>query len=69
ASAAPTPPAEDPAKRLVAVVDNADSPYFITADGARYFSGALLPSGHRVVQIAERSVTVERDGQRTLLTL
>lgn len=69
ATAAPTPPAEDPAKRLVAVVDNSDSPYFITADGARYFSGALLPSGHRVVEIAERSVTVERDGLRTQLTL
>ncbi|WP_056265367.1 MULTISPECIES: hypothetical protein [unclassified Roseateles] len=69
ATATPAPPAEDPAKRLVAVVDNTDSPYFVTADGARYFSGALLPSGHRVVQIAERSVTVERDGQRTQLTL
>jgi hypothetical protein len=67
AAAAPAP--DDPAKRLVAVVDNEDSPYFITADGSRYFSGALLPSGHRVVQIAERSVIVERDDQRTRLTL
>lgn len=65
----PAPAPDDPAKRLVAVVDNADSPYFITADGSRYFSGALLPSGHRVVQIAERAVIVERDGQRTRLTL
>jgi hypothetical protein len=69
AAAAATPPAEDPAKRLVAVIDNTDSPYFITADGSRYFSGALLPSGHRVVEIAERAVIVERDGQRTRLTL
>lgn len=69
AAAAPVPAPDDPAKRLVAVVDNADSPYFITADGSRYFSGALLPSGHRVVQIAERAVIVERDGQRTRLTL
>ncbi|MBL8277383.1 MAG: hypothetical protein JNL93_11835 [Pelomonas sp.] len=67
APAAPTP--EDPAKRLVAVIDNSDSPYFITADGSRYFNGALLPSGHRVVEIAERAVVVERDGQRTRLTL
>jgi hypothetical protein len=66
-AAAPVP--DDPAKRLVAVVDNADSPYFITADGSRYFNGALLPSGHRVVEIAGRAVTVERDGQRTRLTL
>jgi hypothetical protein len=68
-AAAPAPAPDDPAKRLVAVVDNADSPYFITADGSRYFSGALLPSGHRVVQIAERAVIVERDGERTRLTL
>lgn len=61
--------ADDPAKRLVAVIDNSDSPYFITADGSRYFNGALLPSGHRVVEIAERAVVVERDGQRTRLTL
>jgi hypothetical protein len=66
-AAAPAP--DDPAKRLVAVVDNADSPYFITADGSRYFNGALLPSGHRVIEIAGRAVTVERDGQRTRLTL
>lgn len=69
APAPPVPPADDPAKRLVAVVDNSDSPYFITADGSRYFNGALLPSGHRVVEIAERAVVVERDGQRTRLTL
>lgn len=68
-AAAAGPAVEDPAKRLVAVVDNTDSPYFVTADGSRYFSGALLPSGHRVVQIAERSVLVERDGQTTRLTL
>lgn len=69
AAAPPPPPAEDPTKRLVAVVDNAESPYFITADGSRYFTGALLPSGHRVVRIAERHVVVERDGQRTQLSL
>lgn len=68
-AAAPAAVPDDPAKRLVAVVDNADSPYFVTADGSRYFSGALLPSGHRVVQIAERAVIVERDGQRTRLVL
>ncbi|HEY0955296.1 MAG TPA: hypothetical protein VGE36_11095 [Roseateles sp.] len=64
-----TAPQEDPAKRLVAVVGNADSPYFVTADGSRYFSGALLPSGHRVVEIAESAVVVERDGLRTRLVL
>lgn len=69
APVAAAPTVDDPAKRLVAVIDNSDSPYFITADGSRYFNGALLPSGHRVVEIAERAVVVERDGQRTRLTL
>lgn len=69
AAAAATPAVNDPAKRLVAVVGHTDNPYFVTADGSRYFGGALLPSGHRVVEIAEREVVVERDGQRTRLTL
>ena len=69
---APAPgaaPPDDPAKRLVAVVGDTDSPYFVTADGSRYFSGALLPSGHRVIEIAESAVIVERDGLRTRLVL
>ncbi len=60
---------EDPGKRVTAVVADAELPYLVTADGSRYFVGALLPSGHRVVQIAERQVSLERDGQRTELAL
>ena len=41
----------------------------VTADGSRYFVGALLPSGHRVMHIAERAVTIERHGQLSKLTL
>ena len=59
----------DAGKRITSVVDNADAPFFVTADGSRYFTGALLPSGHRVLLIADKSVTVERDGQLTKLTL
>ena len=59
----------DAGKRITAVVDHVEAPYFVTADGSRYFVGALLPSGHRVLQIADQSVTVERDGQLTRLTL
>jgi hypothetical protein len=59
----------DAGKRITSVVDNADAPFFVTADGSRYFVGALLPSGHRVLLIADKSVTVERDGQLTKLTL
>ena len=50
------------AERIASVV--AGSPaYIVTVDGARYFEGALLPSGHRIMQIAAQRVTVERDGQ------
>lgn len=69
APAARAPLAADPGKRITAVVDDAERPYFVTADGSRYFTGALLPSGHRVVSIADRAVTVERDGQLTRLAL
>jgi hypothetical protein len=69
-AAAPAAPlAADAGKRITAVVDNAETPYFVTADGSRYFIGALLPSGHRVLQIAGQAVTVERGGQLTRLTL
>ena len=60
---------DDPGKRVTAVVADTDLPYLVTADGSRYFVGALLPSGHRVMHIAERAVTIERDGQLSKLTL
>lgn len=59
----------DVGKRITAVVDNVETPYFVTADGSRYFIGAMLPSGHRVLQIATQAVTVERGGHMTRLTL
>lgn len=70
AAPGPRPPLQaDAGKRITAVVADSETPYFVTADGSRYFIGALLPSGHRVLQIAEQAVTVERDGQLTRLTL
>jgi type III secretion protein D len=60
---------DDPGKRVTAVVADTDLPYLVTADGSRYFVGALLPSGHRVMHIAESAVTIERDGQLSKLTL
>jgi hypothetical protein len=70
ATPGPRPPLQaDAGKRITAVVADSGTPYFVTADGSRYFIGALLPSGHRVLQIAEQAVTVERDGQLTRLTL
>ena len=71
--AAPAPPpappvVDDPGKRIASLVPG-DPPYLVTVDGARYFVGAMLPSGHRITQIAGQRVTLERDGQTTALNL
>lgn len=55
---------EDPSKRVATVVGG-ERGYVVTEDGARYFIGAMLPTGHRIVEIANGEVMVERDGVRT----
>jgi type III secretion protein D len=70
-TAAPLPPpappvVDDPGKRIASLVPG-EPAYLVTADGARYFIGALLPTGHRITQIANASVTLERDGQKSTL--
>lgn len=65
--AAPKAP-EDPTKRVVSVAYGPNG-HVVTADGARYFVGALLPSGHRIVRIADGEVELSRDGQTTRLSL
>jgi type III secretion protein D len=71
-AAPPPPPAPpvitDPGKRIASLVPG-DPGYLVTADGARYFVGAMLPTGHRITQIAAQRVTLERDGQTTQLNL
>ncbi|NRF67261.1 hypothetical protein HLB44_09725 [Aquincola sp. S2] len=63
----PTPPVvDDPNKRIASLVPG-DPAYVVTVDGARYFVGALLPSGHRIAQIAAQRVVLERDGRQTNL--
>jgi type III secretion protein D len=63
----PAPPVpDDPGKRIASLVPG-ETAYLVTADGARYFIGAMLPSGHRITQIARASVTLERDGQQSTL--
>jgi hypothetical protein len=49
-------------KRVTALVGG-DSPFVMTEDGTRYFEGAMLPLGHKLVQIREKEIVVERDGQ------
>jgi type III secretion protein D len=63
----PAPPVpDDPGKRIASLVPG-EPGYLVTADGARYFVGALLPTGHRITAIAKASVTLERDGQQATL--
>jgi len=63
----PAPPVvDDPNKRIASLVPGQPA-YVVTADGARYFIGALLPSGHRIAQIAAERVVLERDGRQTNL--
>jgi type III secretion protein D len=61
-----TPVADDPGKRVAAIVPG-DSPYVVTADGTRYFVGALLPTGHRVEAIEAHRVVLTRDGRQSQL--
>jgi type III secretion protein D len=66
AAAAATPAIDDPGKRVSSVVPG-DAAYVVTADGTRYFQGALLPTGHRIAAIEERRVVLEMNGVQTPL--
>lgn len=41
----------------------ADPGYIVTADGARWFPGAVLPTGHKLVSVGQDSVRFEKDGR------
>ena len=62
----PVPALDDPGKRLASVVAGPE-PYVATQDGTRYFIGALLPTGHRILAIRDGHVELEREGQNTAL--
>jgi type III secretion protein D len=64
--APPPPVVTDPGKRIAAIVPG-DPAYVVTADGSRYFVGALLPSGHRITGVAPQRLTLVRDGQESTL--
>ena len=61
--AGPRPEAtvSDPGKRVAAIVPG-EPAYVVTADGTRYFEGAMLPTGHRILSILSDRVQIERDG-------
>jgi type III secretion protein D len=62
----PIPDVHDAGKRVASIVAG-DEPYVATQDGTRYFIGALLPTGHRILAINDGRVELEREGQNTAL--
>lgn len=56
----------DATHRVSSVVAG-DPGFIVTADGGRYFPGAVLPSGHRLVAVETAAVILENAGQRTRL--
>ena len=65
----PAPPVfDDPGKRIASLVPG-EPAFLVTADGSRYFVGALLPTGHRITQIDKSRVTLELHGQQSTLDL
>lgn len=57
---------EGPGKRVVSVVGG-DAGYVATADGSRYFAGAVLPTGDRIIGVESQAVIVEKGGATTKL--
>jgi type III secretion protein D len=53
-------------KRITMVVDG-DPAYIMTSDHAKYYVGALLPEGYKVVDIIDKQVILERHGKMTTL--
>lgn len=58
---------QDATKKVSNVVSG-DPSYIQTVDGARYFAGAMMPSGHRLVGIQGNVVVLEKNGRETRLT-
>jgi len=57
---------DDPGKRVASVVPG-NPAYLITVDGARYFVGAMMPSGHKISAISKQQVMLDKRGEVTTL--
>jgi type III secretion protein D len=55
------------ATKKVSTVIAGDPAYIQTVDGARYFPGAIMPSGHRLIAIQGDTVFFEKNGRETQL--
>jgi type III secretion protein D len=64
---APVRTVADATKRVSTVIAG-DPAYIRTVDGARYFPGAILPSGHRLAGIKDQTVVLEKNGRETRIT-
>ncbi len=64
---APVKTMNDATKKVSTVVAG-DPAYIQTVDGARYFPGAMMPSGHRLVGIEGQTVLLEKDGREIRLS-
>jgi type III secretion protein D len=53
-------------KKITMVVDG-DPAYIMTSDDAKYYIGALLPTGYKVVDIIDQQVVLEKHGKQTTL--
>lgn len=56
------------ATKKVSTVVAGDPSYIQTNDGARYFPGAMMPSGHRLVGIQDQTLVLEKNGRQTRLS-
>lgn len=56
------------ATKKVSTVVGGDPAFIQTVDGARYFPGAVMPSGHRLVGIQGNNVVFEKAGRETRVT-
>ncbi len=65
-SAAPARTLDDPDKRIASIVPG-DPAYLVTTDGARYFVGAMLPTGHKISAISDQQVLLDKGGVMTTL--
>jgi type III secretion protein D len=53
--------------KIITMVVDGDPAYIMTADKSKYYIGALLPTGYKVVDIIEKQVVLEKKGKQTTL--
>jgi type III secretion protein D len=57
----------DADKRITMVIDG-DPAFIMTSDQSKYYIGALLPTGYKIVDIIDQQVIIEKKGKQKILT-